>query len=63
VTYGAGNFPSLDPSDADPEAPSFVLNRIDIQYTVTPLIPGGVFNVVLPPSLTLNRTVFMRVME
>jgi hypothetical protein len=63
VTYGSGSFPTLAASDADPEAPSFVLNRIDMQYTVTPLIPGGIFNVVLPPSLTLNRTVYMRAME
>ena len=63
VTYGSGSFPALGVSDADPEAPSLVLNRIDMQYTVTPLIPGGIFNVVLPPSLTLNRTVYMRAME
>ena len=63
VTYGTGSFPSMAASDADPEAPSFVLNRLDMQYTVTPLIPGGVFNVVLPPSLTLKRTVYMRAME
>lgn len=63
VTYGSGSFPALGASDADPEAPGFVLNRIDMQYTVTPLIPGGVFNVVLPSSLTLNRTVYMRSME
>ena len=63
VSYGGGSFPAVGASDADPEAPSFVLNRVDMQYTVTPLIPGGVFNVVLPPSLTLHRTVYMRVME
>jgi len=63
VTYGSGSFPGLGASDADPEAPGFVLNRIDMQYTVTPLIPGGVFNVVLPASLTLGRTVYMRAME
>jgi hypothetical protein len=63
TTYGSGSFPGLGATDADPEAPGFVLNRIDMQYTVTPLIPGGVFNVVLPSSLTLNRTVYMRAME
>jgi len=29
--------------DADPNA-AFVLNRVDIQYTFSPLIPGGLFN-------------------
>ncbi len=61
ASYGrAGSFAALDP---DPEAPYLVLNRVTIQYTVTPLIPGTVFNVVLPPSLTFQRMVEMRVME
>src|SRR3954462_14619997 len=30
-------FPS---PDADPEAPVFVLHRVDVAYTVSPLIPG-----------------------
>jgi Flp pilus assembly protein TadG len=61
VSYGsAGSFSAPDP---DPEAPYLVLNRVDIQYTVTPLIPGMVFNIVLPPSLTFHRTVEMRAME
>lgn len=46
---------------ADPEAPGFVLNRVDVGYTVTPLIPGSAFNVVLPPSpLLFRRQVSMR---
>lgn len=32
---------------ADPEAPTFVLNRVDIQYTFSPLIPGAIFNIPL----------------
>jgi Flp pilus assembly protein TadG len=44
----------------DPEAPVFVLNRVDVGYTVTPLIPGTAFNVVLPPSLKFQRHVSMR---
>ena len=58
ATYGTGTatFPDLQ---ADPEAPFFVLHRVDIQYTVTPLIQGSVFNL-LPNSLTLHRTVVMR---
>jgi Flp pilus assembly protein TadG len=45
---------------ADPEAPGFVLNRVDVEYTVTPIIPGGVFNVVLPANLQFHRQVSMR---
>ena len=45
---------------ADPEAPVFVLNRVDVGYTVTPLIPGGAFNVVLPSTLNFQRHVSMR---
>lgn len=61
ASYGsAASFPAPDP---DPEAPYLVLNRVDIQYTVTPLIPGKIFNLVLPPSLTFHRIVDMRVME
>jgi len=32
---------------ADPEAPTFILNRVDIQYTFSPLIPGRIFNIPL----------------
>jgi Flp pilus assembly protein TadG len=45
---------------ADPEAPAFVLNRVDVGYTVTPLIPGPAFNVVLPTNLNFRRQVSMR---
>lgn len=45
---------------ADPEAPSFVLDRVDVGYTVTPIIPGPAFNVVLPSSLKFHRQVSMR---
>jgi len=33
--------------DADPEAPTYVLNRVDVKYQFKPLIPGTVFNLVL----------------
>lgn len=33
--------------DPDPEAPSFVLNRVDIEYDVSPLFPGTIFNLPL----------------
>ncbi len=55
---GTGSFSDLP---ADPEAPNLVLQRVDIQYTVTPLIQGSVFNL-LPDSLTLHRSVMMRAM-
>lgn len=46
---------------ADPEAPVFVLNRVDVGYTVTPIIPGSAFNVVLPSNpLIFRRQVSMR---
>ncbi len=59
---------------ADPEAPSFVLNRVDILYTFTPIIPGTPFNIALLASpactvggggsvtCTFRRTAQMRAM-
>jgi Flp pilus assembly protein TadG len=68
VTYGAGiatfptdaNCPSLSICP-DPEAPTFTLNRVDVQYTVTPLLSGGAFNLVMPASMTFHRYIYMRV--
>ena len=45
---------------ADPEAPVYVLHRVDVEYTVTPVIPGTAFNVVLPANLQFHRQVSMR---
>ena len=45
---------------ADPEAPVFVLQRVDVAYTVKPLIPGTVFHVLLPANMTFHRQVSMR---
>src|SRR5215470_17748452 len=45
---------------ADPEAPAWVLNRVDVEYTVTPIIPGSAFNVFLPTNMNFHRTVAMR---
>lgn len=45
---------------ADPEAPIFVLDRVDVEYTVTPIIPGTAFNVILPANLRFHRQVSMR---
>ena len=45
---------------ADPEAPLFVLDRVDVVYTVTPIIRGSAFSVVLPANLQFHRQVSMR---
>lgn len=45
---------------ADPEAPVFVLDRVDVEYTVTPPIPGRAFHVILPANLQFHRQVSMR---
>src|SRR5882724_8695760 len=47
---------------ADPEAPVFLLHRVDVEYTVTPIIPGWVFSVILPSNLHFHRQVSMRSM-
>ena len=63
--YNAGGG-GTDPFSAvqpDPEAPNLVLNRVDIAYTVAPLIPGAAFNLVMPSSLTFHRMVYMRAEE
>ena len=60
--------------NSDPEAPNFVLNRVDVSYTFSPLIPGTPFGVVLLPisvctssggtiSCTFRRQVSMRAMD
>ena len=58
TTYGPSfTFPA---PAADPEAPVYVLDRVDVKYTVTPIIPGRVFSVVLPSNLNFHRQVSMR---
>lgn len=58
TSFGPGfSFPS---NTLDPEAPVFVLNRVDVGYNVTPLIPGTAFNVVVPSNLKFQRHVSMR---
>lgn len=61
-TYNATgvSFPS---PDSDPESPSFVLNRVDVKYTVSPPIPANIFGLRLVPSLTFHRQVSMRAMN
>jgi hypothetical protein len=46
--------------DADPESPAWSLDRVDVEYTVSPIIPGTAFNVVLPSNLHFHRQVSMR---
>ncbi|HET7107405.1 MAG TPA: TadE family protein [Candidatus Acidoferrum sp.] len=53
----AFSFPAVA---ADPEAPTFVLDSVDVGYTVTPIIPGAVFGVILPANLNFHRQVVMR---
>jgi hypothetical protein len=46
--------------DSDPESPLFTLNRVDVQYTVTPLIPGSPFGILTLPNYNFHRQVSMR---
>ncbi len=48
---------------ADPEAPTFVLQRVDITYTVQPPIPLSFFSISLLPNLQFHRQVSMRAMD
>jgi len=45
---------------ADPEAPTFVLHRVDVNYKVTPVIPGKAFNIFIFSNLNFHRQVSMR---
>lgn len=57
--YGGGTFSS---PAADPEPGSFVLHRVDVNYTVNPLIPGWMFGLTIP-STAFHRQVSMRAMD
>jgi Flp pilus assembly protein TadG len=52
---GAGAISGI--ADVDPESPTFQLNRVDVAYTVTPIIPlpASIF-----PTTTFHRMVEMR---
>lgn len=54
--------PSYTPA-IDPEAPTFLLNRVDVTYTVHPPIPLSFFSHPLVPSLTFHRQVSVRVLD
>lgn len=58
-SFGGGSFPT---PGADPEPNSFVLHRVDVKYTVAPLIPGWMLNLTVP-NLTFHRQVSMRAMD
>ena len=61
TAYGSSTtFPAIA---ADPEAPYFVLHRVDVKYTVQPLIPAQPFGIRLLPNLTLHRQVSMRAID
>jgi hypothetical protein len=45
----------------DPEAPLLILNRVDIWYQVSPIIPGALFN--LFPTPNIHRYVEMRLIN
>ena len=47
----------------DPEAPTFLLNRVDVTYTVEPPIPLNFFSISLLPTLSFHRYASMRVMD
>ena len=60
--------------NADPEAPIFTLNRVDVDYSFSPLIPGTAFGLALLPmqncsqsggtvSCRFHRQVSMRAMN
>lgn len=55
-TFGPSfSFPNVDANCcADPEKPAFVLNRVDVGYTVTLIIPGPAFGLLLPSAAQLN---------
>lgn len=64
VSYG----PTVSTSTAtapqtDPEAPTFLLNRVDVTYTVKPPIPVTWFKVSLVPSLSFHTHASMRMMD
>jgi hypothetical protein len=56
---------------SDPESPLFVLQRVDVTYKFTPIIPGRPFGIALMPvaicsaagNCTFHRQVSMRAMD
>jgi TadE-like protein len=50
----SGPFAGSPQPSPDPEAPSFVLNQVDIQYSFNTLFPGTIFNIPLQASAMCN---------
>ena len=53
--------------DSDPEAPTFVLNRVDVTYSFSPIIPGAPFGLAVLSTCpggtcTFSRHLSMRAM-
>ena len=42
-SFGNTASPAFPSVDSDPESPSFILQRVDVQYTFHPIIPGTLF--------------------
>ena len=61
ASYGP-TVPTYVPA-TDPEAPRFVLQRVDVTYTVQPPIPMTFFKVSLLPTMQFHRQVSMRAMD
>ena len=55
-TCGAVTTTPTYPPHADPEAPTFILHRVDVTYTFIPLIPGQPFNLFLLASPLCNAS-------
>ena len=67
VQFGPGS-ETYTPA-ADPEAPNFILNRVDVVYQVVPIIPSfqlptpaGPIPLTIVPNLRFHRQVSMRAM-
>jgi Flp pilus assembly protein TadG len=60
--YPSGSTVTYTPA-ADPEAPKFVLNRVDVAYTIQPLIAGQPFGIKLLATYTVHRQVSMRALN
>lgn len=48
---------------ADPEAPRFMLQRVDVTYTVHPPVPLSLFKISLLPSTSFHYQVSMRALD
>lgn len=57
---------SVAATEADPEAPHFVMQQVDVWYTFRPLIPGRPFNITTPCGISdcqFHRRAYMRSMN